>query len=104
MRGVTLALLIGVVWFALAEVGSAEVKITGGGQYKDRKGIHVRTYSTFPSLVRLAEGTLLCYDMASKDRGRTWSRYQNFGFPLSDATKPRRGSITTLKDGTVLLS
>lgn len=103
MRGVTLTLLIGVVWFALAGVGSAEVKITGGGQYKDHKGIPVRAYSTFPSLIRLADGTLLCYDTASKDGGRSWSRYQRFGFPLSDATRPLRGSITALKDGTVLL-
>lgn len=103
MRGVTRALLIGLVWFSIAEIVSAEVKITGGGEYRDRKGIHVRAYSTFPSLVRLSEGTLLCYDMASRDGGRTWSRYQKFNFPLSDATKPRRGSITTLKDGTVLV-
>ncbi len=103
MRSVKLLLLIGMVLLALAEVGAAQVTITGGGEYKDRKGIHVRAYSTFPPLVRLAEGSLLCYDMASQDGGRTWRRYQDFGFPLSDATRPCRGSITTLKDGEVLL-
>ena len=103
MCGARLPLLVGMVWCAVADVGAAEVKITGGGEYKDRKGIHVRAYSTFPSLVRLAEGRLLCYDMASQDGGRTWSRYQEFGFPLSDATRPHRGSITTLQDGEVLL-
>ncbi len=82
---------------------SAEVKISGGGQYKDRKGFHVRAYSTFPSIVRLADGTALCYDTASKDGGRTWGRYQKFGFPLGDATRPHRGVITAFADGTVLL-
>ena len=103
MRGITFALLVGAVWLAVPEVAAAQVKTTGGGDYKDQKGIHVRAYSTFPSLVRLAEGTLLCYDMASRDGGRTWSRHRDFGFPLSEATRPGRGSITTLKDGTVLL-
>jgi hypothetical protein len=82
---------------------SAEVKITGGGEYKDHKGIPVRAYSTFPSIVHLADGTALCYDVASKDGGRTWGRYQKFGFPLGDATRPQRGVITALEDGTVLL-
>ncbi len=104
MRRVSRVLLVFFAsWIVIANVAVAQVKITGGGKYKDRKGIHVRAYSTFPSLVRLAEGTLLCYDMSSRDGGRTWSRYRKFGFPLSDATRPRRGSITTLKDGTVLL-
>ena len=96
-------LLTGLICLVLAEFAPAQVKITGGGEYKDRKGIHVRAYSTFPSLVRLANGTLLCYDMASQDGGRSWSRYQEFGFPLSDATRPHRGAITTLTDGSVLL-
>lgn len=103
MRGVILALLIGTICFALPGGGLSEVKMTGGGQYRDRKGIHVRAYSTFPSLVQLADGTLLCYDMSSRDGGRTWSRYQDFGFPLTDATRPCRGTITTLRDGTVLV-
>jgi hypothetical protein len=71
MRGLTSALLVGAVWLTVPEIAAAQVKITGGGEYKDRKGIHVRAYSTFPSLVRLAEGTLLCYDMASIDGGRS---------------------------------
>ena len=54
MRGVTFTLLVGAVWLAIPEVADAQVRITGGGEYKDRKGIHVRAYSTFPSLVRLA--------------------------------------------------
>lgn len=103
MRRVTVAILIVVVCIGRVEFGSAQVKITGGGEYRDRKGIHVRPNSTFPSLVRLSEGTLLCYDMASHDGGQTWSRYQEFTFPLSDAGKPRRGAIAMLKDGTVLL-
>ena len=103
MRRMTFALLIGAVWLAVPNMAAAQLKITGGGEYKDQKGIHVRAYSTFPSLVRLAEGTLLCYDMASKDGGQTWRRHREFGFPLSDATRRRRGSITTLTDGTVLV-
>jgi len=104
MRRIKSASLVGIVWLVLAQIGSAQVKITGGGEYKDRKGISVRAYSTFPSLVRLGNETLLCYDMASRDGGQTWSRYQSFGFPLSDATRAGRGPIVTLKDGTVLLA
>ncbi len=96
-------LIVCAVCLVMTGPSSAEVKITGGGQYRDGKGFPVRAYSTFPSIVRLADGTVLCYDMASKDGGRTWDRYQKFGFPLGDATRPHRGVITTLKDGTVLL-
>ena len=103
MRWVLLSLLTVVFCFTSAATGSGQVKITGGGQYKDRKGIQVRAYSTFPSLVRLAEGTLLCYDMASKDGGRSWRRYHPFSFPLGDATRAVRGAMITLKDGSVLL-
>ena len=102
MREVTSAVLVGAMWITFPVFSAAQVKISGGGEYKDQKGIHVRAYSTFPSLVRLAEGKLLCYDMASRDEGRTWSRHREFGFPLSDATRPRRGSVSTLKDGTTL--
>ena len=104
MRGIKNVSLIGMVWLVLAQAGSAQVKITGGGEYKDGKGISVRGYSTFPSLVKLANETLLCYDMASRDGGQTWSHYQSFGFPLADATRPGRGPLVTLKDGTVLLA
>ena len=42
MRGITFALLVGAVWLAVPEVAAAQVKTTGGGEYKDQKGIHVR--------------------------------------------------------------
>ena len=97
--------LIAVLTLALAvpQYSFAQIKLSGGGKYKDRDAKYVRPFSTFPSLVRLGNGTLLCYDRASSDGGKTWHRHKDFGFPLADATRRRRGSITTLKDGTVLL-
>ena len=52
---------------------------------------------------QMNDGTLLCYDMASQDGGRTWQRYQPFNFPLVDGTRPCRGPNVTLEDGTILL-
>jgi len=49
------------------------------------------------------DGTLLCYDMASRDGGQSWGRYRKFNFPLADGTRPFRGPNVTLRDGTILL-
>ena len=84
-------------------VCQAEVIIRGGGKTRDREGMRIRRYSTFPSLIRCRDGSVLCYDLRSSDGGRTWSRAEEFGFPLSDATRPRRGATTTLSDGTILV-
>ena len=81
----------------------AEVHITGGGERGDGEGIGVRSHTTFPSLIKMSDGTLLCYDMASRNGGQTWYRYQKFNFPLSDGTRPFRGPNVTLRDGTILL-
>ena len=62
--------------FFVSSISSAttlgQVIIQGGGEVYDGKGTHVRSYSTFPSLIRLKDGTLLSYDMASTDGGRSW--------------------------------
>ncbi len=81
----------------------AQVIIRGGGKVYDGLGIPVRPYSTFPSLIRCPDGSLLCYDRRSTDSGRTWNRSGKFGFPLGDATHPYRGLTTTLSDGTILI-
>ena len=103
MLSLRIAGLVGVLgWSALAPAQAA-VRIVGGGQVYDGRGISVRSHSTFPSLTKLADQTLLCYDMSSRDGGRTWSRHRPYIFPLADATKPRRGAMLTLQDGSVLL-
>ena len=70
MREVTSALMVGAIWIAVPEVAAAQAKISGVGEHKDRKGIHGRANFTLPSLVRLPEATLHCYDMASRDGER----------------------------------
>jgi len=97
---VSATVLAGLLWLG---PGEDQIKISGGGRYADGKGIGVRGYSTFPSLIRFTGGTLLCYDRVSKDGGRTWARHRDFSFPLADATRPRRGASVTLKNGTILL-
>jgi hypothetical protein len=77
--------------------------ISGGGKTSDGQGIPVRPYSTFPSLIRCPDNSVLCYDLRSTDGGRTWNRAGEFGFPLCDATRPYRGSTVTLSDGTILV-
>jgi len=84
-------------------VCQAQVIIRGGGKTYDRAGIRIRPYSTFPSLIQYPDDSVLCYDLRSSDGGRTWNRGGNFGFPLGDATRPCRGSTTTLSDGTILV-
>ncbi len=71
-------------------VGGAQVIIRGGGKVYDGLGIPVRPYSTFPSLIKCPDGSLLCYDRRSTDSGRTWNRSGKFGFPLGDATHHTR--------------
>jgi hypothetical protein len=51
----------------------AQVIIRGGGKTYDGAGIPIRPYSTFPSLIRCRDGSVLCYDLRSSDGGLTWS-------------------------------
>jgi hypothetical protein len=102
MPGLILIVCMGIMVLAGSTISSAVI-ITGGGAFYDGQGIPVREYSTFPSLIRCLDGSLLCYDLRSTDGGKTWPRAGHFGFPLSDATRPYRGASATLKDGTILL-
>ena len=103
MRQCEQPVLVCLVCFSALTPALAGVQIIGGGKVYDGEGFNVRSYSTFPSLIKLKDGTLLCYDKRSRDGGRTWSRHRPYIFPLSDATRPRRGAIVTLKDSTILL-
>lgn len=97
MHPVMIYMALSVAVLLTAAVAQAGVTITKSAR------IPVRDYSTFPSLIKCPDGSVLCYDLRSTDEGQTWQRAGDFGFPLSDATRPYRGANTTLGDGTILL-